>query len=39
MKLNERETAQILHALRIVQAEGRVEGCAAGLCEHFDDVE
>lgn len=36
---NDRETATILHALRIVQCGGRIQGCAAGDCEHFEDAE
>lgn len=36
---NDREIATILHGLRMIQCEGRIEGCAAGDCEHFDDVE
>jgi xanthine dehydrogenase iron-sulfur cluster and FAD-binding subunit A len=32
------ELATILHGLRMVQAGGRLEGCAAGDCEHFDEV-
>jgi hypothetical protein len=37
MKLNSREIATILHALRVLQCEGRIEDCAAGLCEHFEN--
>lgn len=33
------ELAMVLHGLRMVQCEGRVEGCAAGDCEHFDECE
>lgn len=33
------ELAMVLHGLRMVQCEGRVEGCAAGDCEHFDKCE
>lgn len=35
--LNSRELATILHGLRLIQCEGRIEGCAAGDCEHFDE--
>lgn len=35
---NARELATILHGLRMIQCEGRIEGCAAGDCEHFEDV-
>lgn len=34
--LNDRELATVLHAFRTLQCEGRLEGCAAGDCEHFD---
>ena len=37
--LDARELATVLHALRTVQCEGRIEGCAAADCEHFADVE
>ena len=37
MKFTERELSTMLHALRIIQCEGRLEGCAAGMCEHFDE--
>lgn len=37
--LTSRQLATILHGLRIVQAEGRIEGCAAGDCEHFAELE
>ena len=37
--LDSRETAMLLHALRTVQCQGRIEGCAAGMCEHFADVD
>jgi hypothetical protein len=37
--LSHRELATILHGLRLIQCEGRIEGCAAGDCEHFDDTE
>lgn len=39
LKLTDRQAATILHALRTLQCEGRIEGCAAGDCEHFDEVE
>ena len=35
----DRELATVLHGLRTIQCEGRIEGCAAGDCEHFDDAE
>lgn len=35
---NDREIATILHALRTLQCEGRIEGCAAGDCDHFDEA-
>lgn len=38
MKLTDSELATVLHALRIVQCDGRIEGCNAGNCEHFDDA-
>jgi len=38
MKLTSSELATILHGLRMIQCEGRLEGCAAGDCEHFQDV-
>jgi hypothetical protein len=31
------EVATILHGLRMIQCEGRIEGCAAGDCEHFEE--
>jgi hypothetical protein len=37
--LNERELAAMFHGLRLIQSDGRIEGCAAGDCEHFDAVE
>ena len=37
--LTDSELATILHALRVLQCAGRIEGCAAGLCEHFEDAE
>jgi hypothetical protein len=37
--LTGRELATILHGLRMIQCEGRLEGCAAGDCEHFDGAE
>lgn len=37
--LDARETATVLHALRTVQCRGRIEGCAAGDCEHFAEVD
>lgn len=37
--LTERELATVLHGLRTLQCGGRIEGCAAGMCEHFDDAE
>lgn len=37
--LTDSELATILHALRVLQCEGRIEGCAAGLCEHFADAD
>ena len=36
--LSTRELATILHGLRMIQCAGRMEGCAAADCEHFDDV-
>jgi hypothetical protein len=39
MALDARETATVLHALRIVQCEGRIEGCNAADCEHFEDCD
>lgn len=33
------EVSTILHGLRTLQAEGRIEGCAAGDCDHFDNAE
>ena len=36
---NDRELATILHGLRIIQAEGRIEGCSAADCDHFDEAE
>lgn len=33
------ELATVLHGLRLIQLQGRIEGCAAGDCEHFDDCE
>jgi hypothetical protein len=36
IRLNERELTTISHALRVVQCNGRIEGCAAGVCEHFE---
>lgn len=36
-ELTTRELATVLHALRITQCEGRIEGCAAGDCDHFAD--
>lgn len=38
-ELTTRELATVLHALRIVQCEGRIEGCNAGYCDHFEDYE
>jgi len=38
MRLTSSELATILHGLRMIQCEGRLEGCAAGDCEHFDDA-
>ena len=32
------EIATILHGLRMIQCEGRLEGCAAGDCDHFDEA-
>lgn len=37
-KLTERQLATILHGLRTIQADGRIEGCAAASCDHFEDV-
>jgi hypothetical protein len=37
--LTNREVATIIHGLRIIQAHGRIEGCAAGMCEHFEEYE
>lgn len=39
MILNKRDIATILHGLRMIQCEGRLEGCAAGDCTHFDEDE
>lgn len=39
MALDDRETATVLHALRAVQCEGRIEGCNAGDCDHFDEAD
>ena len=39
MTLTNQETATILHALRTLQCEGRFEGCAAGDCDHFEEVD
>lgn len=36
--LTHEECATILHGLRLIQCEGRIEGCAAGDCEHFEDT-
>lgn len=36
--LTHEECATILHGLRLIQTEGRIEGCAAGDCEHFEDT-
>lgn len=36
--LDSRELATVLHGLRMIQCEGRIEGCAAGDCEHFTDA-
>lgn len=36
--LNPRELATVLHGLRLIQCDGRIEGCAAGDCEHFADA-
>ena len=33
-----RELATILHGLRMIQCGGRLEGCAAGDCQHFEGV-
>lgn len=32
------EIATILHGLRMTQSEGRIEGCTAGDCDHFDEA-
>lgn len=37
MKLNSKELATVLHGLRLIQCEGRIEGCNAGMCPHFED--
>jgi hypothetical protein len=37
--LTPQECATVLHGLRLIQCQGRIEGCAAGDCEHFDDYE
>ena len=37
--LDGRELATILHGLRMIQCEGRMQGCLAGDCEHFDDCD
>lgn len=37
--LTHAECATVLHGLRTIQADGRIEGCAAGMCDHFEDVE
>lgn len=39
MNLNPSELATILHGLRLIQCEGRIEGCAAGDCPHFEDTD
>jgi hypothetical protein len=39
ISLNGRDLATILHALRVLQCEGRIEGCAAGDCDHFTEDE
>lgn len=36
-KITPSELATVLHGLRMIQCEGRIEGCAAGDCEHFED--
>lgn len=36
-QLTHEECATVLHGLRLIQCEGRIEGCAAGDCEHFED--
>lgn len=36
--LTDSELATVLHALRVLQCNGRIEGCAAGLCDHFEDA-
>lgn len=33
------EVATILHGLRMIQEEGRLQGCNAGDCDHFDETE
>jgi len=38
VKFNASELATILHGLRTIQCEGRIEGCAAGDCEHFNET-
>lgn len=39
MALDTHELATVLHGLRMIQCEGRIEGCNAGDCEHFEDCE
>lgn len=36
-QLSHRELATILHGLRLIQCEGRIEGCASGACDHFEE--
>lgn len=38
-ELSPRECATVLHGLRMIQTEGRIEGCHVGDCEHFEDHE
>lgn len=38
MNLSSSEIATILHGLRMIQLNARIEGCAAGDCDHFEHV-
>jgi hypothetical protein len=37
--LTNEELATILHALRALHCGGRLQGCAIGDCDHFENVE
>lgn len=37
-RFTDAEVATILHGLRIIQCESRIEGCNAGDCDHFEEV-